>query len=206
MTSAGYDAIVLAGGRSRRMGDVAKLGLVVGGDSLLGHACAAVSDAARLVVVGPDDQDGVPASAVVVREDPPFAGPAAAIGAGVAALEGSTDATDLVVVLAADVPRAREAVPVLLAAVADRPHHDGVVARSSDGHRQPLLAVYRKPALRAALASHAPLAGGSVMRVIASLRLAEIDLPDDVLADVDTPADLHRLTEQTEQTEEPHDG
>jgi molybdopterin-guanine dinucleotide biosynthesis protein A len=203
VTSAGYDAIVLAGGRSRRMGDVAKLGLVVGGDSLLGHACAAVSDARRLVVVGPDDQAGVPASALVVREDPPFAGPAAAIGAGVGAFEASSDASDLVVVLAADVPRAREAVPVLLSAVADHPDHDGVVARSSDGHRQPLLAVYRMPALRATLASHAPLAGGSVMRVIASLRLLEIDVPDDVLADVDTPADLHRLTEQTKES---HDG
>ena len=32
MAAAGeYDAIVLAGGRSRRMGDVDKLGLVVGG-------------------------------------------------------------------------------------------------------------------------------------------------------------------------------
>ena len=203
MTSARHDAIVLAGGRSRRMGDVAKLGLVVGGDSLLGHACAAVADARQLVVVGPPDQDGVPARATAVREDPPFGGPAAAIGAGVAALSGAPEGDELVVVLAADVPRVREAVPVLLTAAVDHPEHDGVVARSSDGHRQPLLAVYRTAALRTALAAHEPLAGGSVMRVIADLRLAEIDVPDDVLADIDTPDDLHRLTAPSE---EPHDG
>jgi molybdopterin-guanine dinucleotide biosynthesis protein A len=195
VTSAGHDAIVLAGGRSRRMGEVAKLGLVIGGDSLLGHACAAVPDAEQLVVVGPPDQDGVPPRAILAREDPPFGGPAAAIAAGLSAL--GDDRADLVVVVAADVPRAREAVPALLSACDDRPDVDGVVARSSDGHRQPLLAAYRSAPLRAALAAHEPLAGGSVMRVIATLRLIEIDLPDDVLADVDTPADFQRITEET---------
>jgi CTP:molybdopterin cytidylyltransferase MocA len=57
--------------------------------------------------------------------------------------------------------------------------------------------VYRTAALRAALAAHTPLAGSSVMRVIGGLALTEIDLPDAVLADVDTPADLHRITEET---------
>jgi molybdopterin-guanine dinucleotide biosynthesis protein A len=194
MTAGHHDALVLAGGRSRRMG-VPKLGLVVAGDTLLAHACAAVQDARRLVVVGPPDQPGTPPRAIAVREDPPFGGPAAAIAAGLSGL--GADEADRVVVLAADVPRAGEVVPVLLAALDARPDADGVVARSSDGHRQPLLAVYRTAALRSALAAHAPLAGSSVMRVIAGLALTEIDLPDVVLADVDTPADLHRITEET---------
>ncbi|MCW2841470.1 MAG: molybdopterin-guanine dinucleotide biosynthesis protein [Aeromicrobium sp.] len=193
MTAGRHDALVLAGGRSRRMG-VAKLGLVVAGDTLLTHACVAVQDARRLVVVGPPDQPGIPSRAIAVREDPPFGGPAAAIAAGLSGL--GTGAAERVVVLAADVPRAGEAVPVLLAALDAEPDADGVVARSSDGHRQPLVAVYRTAALRSALAAHEPLAGSSVMRVIAGLALTEIDLPDDVLADVDTPADLHRITEE----------
>lgn len=193
MAAAGeYDAIVLAGGRSRRMG-VDKLALEVGGATLLARACAAVPDARRLVVVGPAGLAGLPADAICVQEDPPFAGPAAALGAGLA---GLGDAADRVVVLAADVPRAGEGVPVLLATLDAHPRSDGVVARSSDGHRQPLLAVYRSSPLRASLAAHEPLADGSVMRVIAGMRLVEADLPDDVLADVDTPADLRRLTEE----------
>lgn len=194
MAAAGeYDAIVLAGGRSRRMGDVDKVGLQVGGATLLEHACSALPGARRLVVVGPSGLAGLPAHAICVQEDPPFAGPAAALGAGIVRLG---DAADRVVVLAADIPRAGEAIPVLLATLDAHPRSDGVVARSSDGHRQPLLAVYRSSPLRASLAAHEPLADGSVMRVIAGMRLVEADLPDDVLADVDTPADLRRLTEE----------
>ncbi|AWB92735.1 molybdenum cofactor guanylyltransferase [Aeromicrobium chenweiae] len=188
-----HDAIVLAGGRSSRMPGVDKVGLVVGGRPLLAHACAAVEAARRLVVVGPEGLAGTPAAATVVREDPPFAGPAAAIGAGMAALQ--TDPSPFVAVLAADVPRAAEAVPVLLAAAAGT-DADGVVARSSDGHRQPLLAVYRSAALRDALDAHAPLTDRGVGQVTRGMHLVEVDVPDDVLADIDSPTDLERLTEE----------
>ena len=187
-----YDAIVLAGGRSSRMGEVDKVGIVVSGRPLLAHACAAVEQARTLVVVGPAGLVGTPDRAIVTREDPPFAGPAAALGAGLAALD---DPAALVVVLAADVPRAADAVqPLLMAAESCR---DGVIARSSDGHRQPLLAVYRHAALVAALAAHAPLTDLGVNRVLRDLDLRELDLPDAVLDDIDTPADLQRLTEET---------
>lgn len=189
-----HDAIVLAGGRSSRMAGVDKVGAVVAGRPLLAHACAAVGGAERLVVVGPSGLSGVPADATVVREDPPFAGPAAAIGAGLAALVD--EGAGLVVVLAADVPRAAEAVPGLLAAAAGTAA-DGVVARSSDGHRQPLLAVYRTQALRSALSAHAPLTDRGVGQVTRGMSLEEVDVPDDVLADIDTPTDLQRVIEET---------
>lgn len=192
MAAAGeYDAIVLAGGRSRRMGDVDKLGIVLTGLPLLAHACRAVDGARTLVVVGPAGLRGTPPQAIVTREQPPFGGPAAALGAGVAAL-GSHPA-DLVVVLAADVPRAADAVAPLLAAATTC--RDGVVARSSDGHQQTLLAVYRHAALAAALAAHEPLTDLGVHRVLSGLDLDELHLPDAVLADIDTPADLRRLEE-----------
>lgn len=191
--SIAYDAIVLAGGRSSRMPGIDKIAIVVDGRPLLAHACEAVAGARRLVVVGPDGLPGTPRGATVVREEPPFAGPVAAIGAGLSALEA--DPADLVVVLAADVPRAAEAVPALLAAAVGA-DADGVVARSSDGHRQPLLAVYRSAALRVALAAHVPLTDRGVGQVTRGMHLVEIDLPDDVLADIDSPIDLHRLTEE----------
>lgn len=191
MAAGEYDAIVLAGGRSRRMGDVDKIGIVVSGVSLLAHACEAVADARTLVVVGPSGLAGTPERAIVTREEPPFAGPVAALGAGMAALR---DPAGLVVVLAADVPRAADAVPSLL--TASESCRDGVVARSSDGHRQPLLGVYRHASLAAALEANAPLTDLGVNRVLRDLELHELDLPDEILADIDTPADLRRLEEQ----------
>lgn len=186
-----FDAIVLAGGRSSRMGDVDKVGVVLDGLPLLAHACEAVSTAETLVVAGPAGLLGMPERAVVVREDPPFGGPAAALAAGLAAL--GDDHAELIVVLAADVPRAAAAVPALLAAASVSV--DGVVARSSDGHRQPLVAVYRAKPLAAALAAYEPLTDRGVNQVTRDLNLAVLDLPDDVLADIDTPADLQRFKE-----------
>lgn len=172
------------------MGDIDKIGVALAGRPLLAHVCEAVADAGTLVVVGPARLEGTPKGAVVVREDPPFSGPAAALGAGLAAL--ATEPGTPVVVLAGDVPRARDAVPLLLAAFAG----DGVVARSSDGFRQPLVAVYRAAALASALSSYPSLVDRGVNQVTRTLDLVELALPDEILVDVDTPADLQRLKDR----------
>jgi molybdopterin-guanine dinucleotide biosynthesis protein A len=189
-----YDAIVLAGGRSTRMGDVDKLQVVVDGSTLLTHALAAVADARRVVAVAPTGTAGLPADVVRVQEEPPFAGPAAAMGAGLAAL--GDDVAERVVVVAADVPRVGDVVDALLAGLATHPERDGVVAVGADGRRQPLLSAHRSSALAAALAAHEPLAHQSATRVTSRLDLLEIDLAR-LVDDVDTPDDLHRLTEET---------
>lgn len=188
-----HDAIVLAGGRSTRMGDVDKLQAVVEGSTLLSHALAAVADAQRVVVVAAPTTH-VPPDVVRVQEDPPFSGPAAAMGAGLAALGEA--AADWVVVVAADVPRVGEVVDALLTASRAHPGRDGVVVRTADGRRQPLLAVHRRSSLAAALAAFEPLANRSATQVTSGLDLVEIDLPDEIVADVDTPDDLHRLTRE----------
>lgn len=189
-----YDAVVLAGGRSSRMGGVDKLELVVDGCTLLAHALAAVADARRVVVVGPCTTVGVPAGVIRTQEDPPFSGPAAAMGAGLVAL--GEDAADHVVVVVADVPRVGEVVDALLLALADHPERDGVVTRSSDGRRQPLLAAHRTGSLRAALAAHEPLADLSATRVVSGLDLLDVDLAAEVVADIDTPDDLRDPVEE----------
>src|SRR5215468_11151302 len=78
------------------MGRPGKPGLEVGGRALAARVAAAVTDARRLVVVGP--AYGVPA-AVVTREEPPGAGPVAAVAAGLAHVTAG-----YVAVLAADLP------------------------------------------------------------------------------------------------------
>jgi molybdopterin-guanine dinucleotide biosynthesis protein A len=80
------DAIILAGGRAERLGGVSKPDLVVGGRSLLATAIEAARAAgcARIVVVGPPELDAP--GCTVVREDPPFGGPVAAVAAGLSAV------------------------------------------------------------------------------------------------------------------------
>ena len=80
-----FDAIILAGGRSSRLGGVPKSGLIYDGATLLERSLRAAGAAGRTVVVGPDPGD-LPDGVLSCREDPPFAGPAAAIAAGLAAL------------------------------------------------------------------------------------------------------------------------
>src|SRR4029079_9730524 len=79
-----FDAVVLAGGRGRRLGGPSKPEVVVGGRALLDHALAAVAAADRVVVVGPSGlaRPGIPR----VLEDPPDGGPVAGLAAGLAYL------------------------------------------------------------------------------------------------------------------------
>jgi molybdopterin-guanine dinucleotide biosynthesis protein A len=142
-----WDAIVLAGGRGRRLGGVDKPALRLDGRSLLDRALAATSDARCRVVVGP--RRPLPEGVRSAREEPPFGGPVAALAAGLAALPGGGD---LVAVLAADLPRVETALPLVLAA-AEACGADVCLAVDPSGRDQPLLAAYRPEPLAAAVAS-----------------------------------------------------
>lgn len=86
----GLDAIVLAGGRARRLGGADKAHVELDGRGLLAHVLdglAATGLVGRAAVVGPSDAaDDAALPLVRVQEDPPFGGPVAGIGAGLAAL------------------------------------------------------------------------------------------------------------------------
>jgi molybdopterin-guanine dinucleotide biosynthesis protein A len=184
-----WDAVVLAGGRGRRLGGLDKPGLLLDGRSLLDRALAATAGAPHRVVVGPRR----PAAPGVrfVREVPRFGGPVAALAVGLAALPA--DAA-LVTVLAADLPAVEAALPALLAATGGGAA-DGWIAVDPDGRDQPLLAVYRMPALRAALATLAEergLDGAALRALVPRLALLRVPLPADLCADVDEPADADR--------------
>lgn len=198
-TRAAYDAIVLAGGRGSRLGGLDKGSVRVAGRTLLDQALEAAAAAARVVVVG----DGpVPEGVLLVREEPVFGGPAAALVAGLRALLRPSQAP-FVLVLACDLPHSVEGVPLLEAAVAgdqadgglgDSAAVDGWCLAGPDGRAQWLLGLYRAAALERAAEQLGTATDRSLGLMLGGLRLGVIPAPEHVTADIDTPEDLQRWT------------
>lgn len=194
-------AVVLAGGRGSRLGGVRKAELLVDGTPLLVHVLAGVAGCAQRIVVGFPDLD-VPAGVELTREDPPGAGPAAAIGAGVARIRPETD---WLLVLACDQPGAGAIVPPLIeAARAARADIESIFARTAPdaaqaarapaggavgaaGRVEWLAGIHRLDALRGVIAARGEtLADSSVRRLFAPLNQATIPAPPGSTRDIDT--------------------
>ncbi len=221
-----FDAVILSGGRASRLGGTAKATLLVDGRPLVIRALEAASGARTRVVVG-DVAPGMPDGVLVTRESPAYGGPAAALGAGFAALLESdpqldpqtgpvTDRdSDLVLVLACDMPWIGSAVTELLAAAASDPTCDGALAVDGDRARQYLAAVFRRRSLAAALTGHSlagsaldgsaldgpALDGLSMRRLIRDMTLAEVPVATHLSADVDTWSDVERLAVEVDRSE-----
>ncbi|WP_353814685.1 molybdenum cofactor guanylyltransferase [Agromyces sp. SYSU T00266] len=185
------DAVILMGGRAERLGGIAKGDLRVEGRTLLERVVDAAAVARGRVVVGEVGASQLPSGVVVVREEPAFSGPAAAVAAGVAALPPGTDGDDAVLLLAGDQPHVDEAIAPLLAALAgaDAAAVDGAQAVDEGGRAQYLTSVVRRPALEAAIVAAGPLEGASMRGLVAALRLVGVRLPARATMDVDTWAD-----------------
>ncbi|MGZ4660519.1 MAG: molybdenum cofactor guanylyltransferase [Arthrobacter sp.] len=127
-----FDAVILAGGRSSRLGGVPKARLVYEGSTLLERALFAARGARAVAVVGPDPGT-LPPGVLSCREDPPFAGPAAAIAAGLEALDRRLGAerSDLTLILACDMPRVDYAVSALRSALPGSTRDAGAGATST---------------------------------------------------------------------------
>ncbi|WP_262059290.1 molybdenum cofactor guanylyltransferase [Streptomyces sp. STR69] len=189
-----YDAVVLAGGAARRLGGADKPGLRVGGRALLDRVLTACAAARTTVVVA--DPRPTPRPVRWAREDPPGAGPVAALDAG---LRHTT--ADTVVVLSADLPFLETATVRRLLTALRTGGSEGVLLTDADGRDQPLVAAYRASALRrelTALTSAAPISGFTASGSLTGLPLrrltAALDLtrvPDPVASfDCDTWDDL----------------
>lgn len=188
-----FDAIVLAGGTSSRLGSVPKAELVANGATLLERTLDAVARAHRIVVVGPEPSRRLPAGVLQTREIPAFGGPAAAIAAGLSMLTAEGESCDVTLVLACDMPRIGLAIPRLLRGIVDNPEKDGVIAVEAD-RLQPLASGFRTAPLAAAVAARkGPLEGMSVFRLLGGMNLIPIEVPPGATADVDTWDDARRL-------------
>jgi molybdopterin-guanine dinucleotide biosynthesis protein A len=206
-----FDAVILAGGRAMRLGGADKPSLTVGGRTLAAAVVSAVTAAAAVIVVGPE-RPGLrairPADAVrFVREDPPGAGPVAALRRGIAEVSAPWLA-----LLAADLPFLRpEHLRALLTAAAGpgAPRAaapwagaaggaPGAILVDDDGGRpQWLIGCWRTGALAVALQAYC---GRSLRGLLAPLRPVQVTVehaaggPPPWL-DCDSPEDLRRARE-----------
>lgn len=161
-----FDAVVLAGGASRRLGGVDKAMIRIGGRSMLDRVLAACRDADRRIVVGPR-RTGV--AVIWCREEPPGGGPVAALAAGLAQVRAP-----LMALLACDMPHTtRDTVRHLLAAISG----DGAILVDGQGRDQPLVGTYRVDSLVRTLRTLGPPYAGIPLRTLVS-RLDLARVPD----------------------------
>ncbi|MBB5158142.1 molybdenum cofactor guanylyltransferase [Saccharopolyspora phatthalungensis] len=184
--AADFAAVVLAGGRARRLGGVDKILLPIGGRSLLDRTLDAAADAEPVIAVGPPR-----ATARAVEwtsEDPPGGGPLAGVHAGLLKVPASIS---LVAVLAGDHPHLTPAtISRLLEALRAEPEVPGAVLVDADGERQWLVGMWRIPALHKAMP--AAVRNRSIRSCFAPLDPLPVPATDAEVSDVDTPDDLRR--------------
>lgn len=160
-----YDAVVLAGGSSSRMGGADKAEIEIHGERLLDRVVEAVRDAKRVIVVGP--RRDLDRAVLWARETPPGGGPAAALAAGLVAVRA-----DVVVVLAVDLPFVTSAVVHRLLDGARQ--GDGAIAVDARGVDQPLAAAYDARSLRAAFRRLPAVHGQSIRQLIKDMDLSRV--------------------------------
>jgi molybdenum cofactor guanylyltransferase len=176
----GYAAVVLAGGRGRRLGGATKPMTVVGGQPMLYRVLGAVADAEPRIVVGPAGLP-VPNGVRLVAES--GGGPVAGLAAGLSTGDEATT-----VLLAADLPLLTgESVRTLRAALSTV---DGAVYADDAGRRQILCGVWRTEALRRRLARIGDPAGKRLRDLLDGLAVTEVHSDGKPWYDCDSPEDV----------------
>jgi molybdopterin-guanine dinucleotide biosynthesis protein A len=213
MAQSGFDAVILAGGRSSRLGGEPKALLRFNGQSLLRRTLDSLRAARRIALVGPDELrveleafiDAEPETTVVLtREDPPFSGPAAGIGAAINVLRrgiakdddgGAAFRAPLTLIFACDMPALGTLPQLLLDAAERNPAVQLVLPVDADGRTQPLASCIDSVALDAAVAGYGPggLAGMPVRKLLEGLESLKLPLTSTATADVDTWDDAQRF-------------
>lgn len=179
-------AIVLAGGKSTRMGTDKSL-LPVGGKPLIQHVCEQLKPHFDgLLIAGGEDTRFDFLDVRVVCDEVPGQGPLRGIASALA-----VSRHDLNFVMACDIPWVNNA--LLHHLLQEAQECDCVVPVTAEGHYEPLFAVYRKsalPAMRRALEA-------GQRRIVAAFphcRVKTLPIPPMVkLANINTPDDYKEL-------------
>ncbi|CAN5151097.1 MAG: molybdenum cofactor guanylyltransferase [Nocardioidaceae bacterium] len=177
---AAYDALVLAGGTGRRFGGD-KTAALVDGVPLLDRVLAAVASADRRIVVGMPRP--VRDDVVWARENPPGAGPAAGVVAGLRHVRAPWT-----VLLAGDLPYVDAGTVRRLLGTA-RTNGHGAVLVDAGGRRQHLSVAARTDLLRDQ-AGQRDWTDASMRTLLAGLSLVEVPARGHEAHDVDAPSDL----------------
>ncbi|MBK0417631.1 NTP transferase domain-containing protein [Leucobacter sp. CSA1] len=182
-----FESVVLAGGRGSRLGGVDKAAVLLRETRLVDRVLAAAraAGARRCVVVGPESAGEL--ADAVVREDPPFAGPLAALAAGLAAVR-----EEWVLLLPCDLEHPGPVCAALTGALPAR-GPDGIRLLDTAGRPQWLAGVYRASALRAGIDALGGRTADRPLRLaFAAARVREVRAPEGATADIDTAEDLER--------------
>jgi molybdopterin molybdotransferase len=176
-------AIVLAGGRGRRLGGVDKALVEIGGATMLDRVLgAAAPNCDQLVVVGPPRATTV-ADVRFTMEAEPGGGPVPAVAAGLAEVPDA----DEVIALAVDLPLLQAGdIAKLFAGLGGSA---AVAAADHLGNPNPLLAAYRADLLRA---SAAELGAGTPAARLLPESTAIVDLGQAGTLNVNRPDELDR--------------
>lgn len=182
-------AIVLAGGRSTRMGRD-KAQVVAHGERLIDRLLRQLPPRVLPVVVSPA---ALGVSCPVVCEDPPHSGPVAGVAAGVAWIAHTHPTVSLVAVLAVDAPDSPLLIPQLVDALRQAGPQADAVAVLADGYVQPLGVLWRLAALQASLARVGDFTQAPLKRLLRGANIVTITPTGGVERDYDTPEELQNL-------------
>ena len=182
-----WTALVLAGGRGSRLGSDDKAAITIAGTSTLDHLIGSLPDLVPVVVVGAER----PTRRLVTfrREWPIHGGPVAGIASGLGAVR-----TPVTALLAVDMPWAGGLAAQLIAEFKSC-DSAALVPVDGSGFRQPLCAVVRTEALRAALLELGDPYGRSLRDLLMLLDVRERPLDEAEMGwvdDIDTPDDLRK--------------
>lgn len=177
-----YDAIVLAGGASSRLG-TDKTRVAVGGTPVLERVLTAVNTAETRLVVGPERPIADDTGVRWLREDPPGSGPANGIACAASHLSA-----DFAVVLAGDLPYVdATTVRRLFTAAQAGP---GAVLHDGTGRPQWLSVAVRSTVLRDRLDTRDSWANTAMYELLGPLDLVGVPARGDESHDIDTPEDI----------------
>lgn len=175
--NAGFDAVVLAGGASSRLGRN-KLNEPLDTETVLQHTVGSLEQATTVVVVGTSSTvdvnklrwmvDRTDENLILVSEEPPGSGPAMGIAAGIRALPGEPKSSPVLVV-GGDMPFVGNAIQELFAPLGES---EVAVLVDDEGHKQFLASAWSRDALLTATSATKP--GDSVQSLFDSGTAARV--------------------------------